>query len=287
MKIIVLGTTGMLGSMVHGYLQRNSRLQVIGSTRENFDAEAFATGHPVKLDLSADYIINCIGVIKPFCKDSDPRGCERAIKVNALFPHKLGQSARNQRTRVIQIATDCVYSGFKGFYKESDPHDALDVYGKTKSLGEVFDGSVLNLRCSIIGPEIKNRVSLLEWFLGNKDGSELNGFSHHTWNGITTLQFAELCEKIIENPGSYEDLIKISHIHHYIPNSTVNKFELLTLMSKIFEKNFKIKQVDNIGPPVNRALSTSFSALKWASPQQEMEKALFQLKKYMTSAKSV
>ena len=99
---------------------------------------------------------------------------------------------------MIQIATDCVYSGKTGGYNEDSLHDALDAYGKTKSLGEVRSSTFLNIRSSIIGPEINHKVLLLEWFLKQPKGAVLNGFSNHLWNGVTTLQFAELCLTIIK-----------------------------------------------------------------------------------------
>lgn len=280
-KVIVLGASGMLGSMVSGYLVNNPELSVLGTTREQFDAEQFAHGRPQKIALEADTIINCIGVIKPFCKDTDPAGVQRAIIINGLFPHRLATAAKANGVKVIQIATDCVYSGQKGNYAEDAPHDALDVYGKTKSLGEVFDKSLLNIRCSIIGPEIKNKVSLLEWFLGNAPGSELKGFTHHNWNGVTTLQFAKLCEKIIMKEGVYESLLERSSLHHFLPNSTVNKYELLQLMQEVFETEFIIKPVGDVGPAVDRTIGTKYQLLGSLYPAGQMRDALGELRDYM------
>jgi len=279
-RVLVLGSSGMLGSMVHGYLRRNSSLQVTGTTRETFDAEAFALGAPQKQALDAEYVLNCIGVIKPFCKDNDAAGVRRAIAVNAVFPHRLAAAAKAQGARVVQIATDCVYSGAKGQYLESDPHDALDVYGKTKSLGEVFDGSLLNVRCSIIGPEVKNHVSLLDWFLGNPEGAELKGFTHHRWNGVTTLQYAKLCERIIQTSGLYERLLAMSPLHHFLPNSTVNKYELLGIMAEAFGRKVKIQAVGDVGPPVDRTIATKYSLLREAYPAGSMKDALAELAAY-------
>jgi dTDP-4-dehydrorhamnose reductase len=279
--VLVLGGGGLLGSMVEGYLSRNSALKVTATTRDVFDAEAFATGVEQKQLLDADYVINCIGVIKPFCKDTDAAGVRRAIAVNAMFPHRLGAAARARGARVIQIATDCVYSGAKGRYVEPDPHDALDVYGKTKSLGEVFDGSLLNIRCSIIGPELKNRVSLLEWFLGNQDGAELKGFTHHRWNGVTTLQFARLCERIVETQGLYDRLVSTSHVHHFAPNSTVDKYQLLGLMNEAFGRRMRIQAVGDVGPAIDRTIDSKYALLREVYLAGEMRDALRELATYM------
>lgn len=279
-KIIVLGATGMLGSLVFGYLRKNQTLEVIGTNRSTFDARRFTAGETQSQDLRADTIINCIGVIKPFCKDTDPAGVINAIEVNALFPHRLAAEAKRYGSKVIQIATDCVYSGAKGDYIEIDAHDALDVYGKSKSLGEVSDGSVLNIRCSIIGPELKNKMNLLEWCLSNEDGAVLKGFAHHRWNGVTTLQFAKLCEKIISDDKLYEQLLQVSPVHHFIRNTTVDKFELLRLIAEVYRRKFEIVRVDNIGQAIDRTLASKFGILKELYPRQSMKDALLELKEY-------
>ncbi len=287
MKVLVLGSTGMLGSMVFDYLSKNSELEVEATSRlksdddkKYFDVLEFLQDSSTSDFLKAyNYIINCIGIIKPHCKDDDPEGVKTAIQVNSLFPHKLSEFLKNSQTKVIQIATDCVYSGKAGKYTEDVLHDALDVYGKSKSLGEVQGDNLLNIRCSIIGPEIKGHLSLLDWFLSQPDDAELKGFAHHHWNGVTTLQFAQLCEQIIID-SDFDELIKSSYLHHFLPNTTVNKYELLKIFAEVFGKKYKIEKVDDIGAPVDRTIASNHSLL---SPQNEVEMktAISELKKYM------
>jgi dTDP-4-dehydrorhamnose reductase len=288
-KILVLGSSGMLGYMVYDYLKKNSEFEVNGSVRSKakiskikFDAEEFVDEVDQKVDFSKyDYIVNCIGIIKPFCQDNDPEGVVRAIKVNALFPHKLSKALVGTKVKVIQIATDCVYSGQKGGSVESDKHDPLDVYGKTKSLGEVFaHNNFLNIRCSIIGPEDGTSKSLLEWFLHQKKGSQLQGFEHHKWNGVTTLQFAKLCEAIIQE-HRFDVLRQTNHVHHFVPNSLVSKYELLNIFNEVFEKNYKIKKVDDIGPAVDRSLGSNFSDLQKLFKKTSMKEAIQELRSYL------
>ncbi len=294
-KILVLGVTGMLGSMVYDVLSKNTGFDVRGTARDPkdftlvkkgkiyaFDAEQGDLASKVFSDFTPDYIVNCIGIIKPYCKDNDPQGILRAIKVNALFPYLLASTAASIKARVIQIATDCVYSGTKGKYTEKSLHDELDVYGKTKSLGEVALPNFLNIRCSIIGPEPKNKVSLLEWFLSRKPEEKLTGFTHHTWNGVTTLQFAEICQSVIERGDVFfDEIVKVSPVHHLVINETVNKFELLNIFNKVFDKKFNITAVDNIGAPVDRSIASTINSLN-ANKLVPMEEAISNLKKYMS-----
>jgi len=285
--ILVLGATGMLGSMVYTYLKKQTSLNVTGSARITtgeligFDARKFTLDNEHNVDFNQyEYILNCIGIIKPFCKDDDPVGIKDAIIINALFPKVLSESVGPQ-TKIIQIATDCVYSGEHGPYSEDSAHDAHDVYGKTKSLGEIHGSNFLNIRCSIIGPEKKNFVSLLEWFLNQEPNASLKGFTHHRWNGVTTLQFAKLLEYIVKD-NHFDKLLNTASVHHFIPNSTVDKYELLNIFQRVFATNYIIHAVDDIGPPVRRDLDSNLQALDMIFPKMEMEHAIKELENYIS-----
>ena len=290
-KVLILGVSGMLGSMVFDYLSKNTELEVYGTVRnpEYLKADVFLfDAYDVTqlernefLDLNPDYIINGIGITKPFSRDNDPEAVKRAIAINSEFPWKLSEYTKKNNIKVIQIGTDCVYSGKKGLYSESDKHDPLDVYGKSKSLGEVFDGSALIIRCSIIGPEFKKQKSFLfEWFLNQPQGGTIGGYEHHLWNGITTLQFAQLCEKIITS-NNYQNLIKKSSVHHYTPNNVVNKFELMNIFNEVFEKELKINQINKPDEKVDRTLKSNYSELESYFEKTEMKTAIEALKDYM------
>src|SRR5712691_10021965 len=180
--VIVLGASGMLGSMVVDVLARDRSLGVIATVRNNALAEEgmrrvpeaewrlFEAGNEeqtidqLKRLGTAQWVVNAIGLTKPYTHDDNPMEIERAINGNSLLPHWLGRTFGEMGARVLQIATDCVYSGTKGGYVESKAHDPLDVYGKTKSLGETLLPNVHHLRCSIIGPEPKAYAFLIEWF---------------------------------------------------------------------------------------------------------------------------
>lgn len=289
-NILILGTTGMLGSMVELYFKKHTDY-VVFQTQRNYDGgddSCYSFDATTDLDLlenilvsnNIGYIINCIGIIKPYCKDNDQLGRLNAIKINALFPHELARIAKKTGAKVIQIATDCVYSGDKGNYTESAIHDAIDVYGSTKSLGEVCEGEFLNLRCSIIGPERKGKVSLLEWILGQPKGETINGFTHHVWNGLTTLQFAKICYRIIDD-GIFLSLIERSNMWHCIINESINKYDLVQLVVEIFEKDVQVNKINNIGAPINRTLSSERKDWDFQSPVIKMAEALNELKEFM------
>ncbi len=301
-RVLVLGGTGMLGSMVTRYLHGQSSYEVWASVRSPEDGLLLplAADRTVLLDARADdvtlasilhavrptTIINCMGIIKPFCRDDDPQGVERAIQVNALFPHRLAAVAETMRARVIQIATDCVFSGKTGNYGEDALHDAEDVYGKTKSLGEVRAPNVLHVRASIIGPELRTYASLFEWFLRQPNTERLQGFSHHRWNGITTLQFAECCGALLRvGPEAFDRLIHTSSVHHFVPNASVTKYELLSMLARMFHKSVEIEERSDLGPAVDRTLTSRYHALPGSGERLPFERAVQQLQSFMEMTK--
>lgn len=264
MKVVVLGASGMLGAMVLDVLSK-SDFDLVATTRsgeasqhkkrypevefKELDAESFDdAGIKAAVD-GADYVVNCIGIIKPYIHDDNAKEVERAVMVNSLFPHRLGRAV-GAKAKVIQIATDCVYSGQKGAYVESDQHDALDVYGKSKSVGEAYFDNFMHLRCSIIGPELKSHLSLLDWFLGQDKNAESNGFINHQWNGVTTLHYAKICQGIIS------ENISVSHLQHVVPGNLITKADMLKTFAKEFNRqDIKINDVE--APTViDRTLAT-------------------------------
>jgi dTDP-4-dehydrorhamnose reductase len=246
-KIVVLGGSGMLGSMVADVLRRDAEFEVAATVRSRGLAEQFSRRLPEVewrlLDCAApreslreaiagtEWVVNAIGITKPYAHDDNPQEVENAIRVNSVFPYELSAAARETGARVLQIATDCVYSGQKGQYTETSPHDALDVYGKTKSLGEVLYPNVHCLRCSIIGPEPKAYVFLIEWFRRQPRGAQVNGFVNHQWNGVTTLHFARLCA------GAMKADLALPHLQHVIPSGSISKCDMLGVFAREFGRS--------------------------------------------------
>ena len=270
-KVLILGASGMLGSMMTDVFSRDENLSVVATMRsaelikkackriENVEWRFFEVKGEVQTvkqlrDLvKPDWIVNAIGIIKPYARDDKPMEVERAIVGNAAFPHWLARTC--EQSRILQIATDCVYSGTHGHYVESDKHDALDVYGKTKSLGEVLFSNVNHLRCSIIGPEPKSYVSLLEWFLRQSHHAKLSGFTNHFWNGVTTVHFAKICHGIIKNDTP------LPHIQHVTPGGDITKYDLLCCFARCYGRSdIEITPV-NVPHTIDRRLATENNQL--------------------------
>ncbi len=265
-RVLLLGATGMLGAMVADVLARSDRIALTLAARDTgregirgpaaalpclpLDAEADPAAIEALAARGFDWIVNAIGVIKPHIHDGDPVQTERAVRVNALFPHVLAAAASRHGARVLQIATDCVYSGRTGLYAEDAPQDALDVYGKSKSLGEVPSPAMHHLRCSIIGPELRGHVSLLDWFLGQPREARLTGYANHRWNGVTTYHFGRLCRGIIE---SHLDLPPMQHV---VPEGFVTKADMLSSFARAYGRDDLVIQRGEASVVIDRTLST-------------------------------
>jgi len=180
-KVLILGVGGMLGHACFDYFDDLGKYEIYGTWRKPtldkvrmFDASNESIEELIQ-NIEPDWIINCIGVIKQKINEQDNRSVENTLQINQFFPHQIAKAVEGSKIKVIQIATDCVFNGFKGKYSEVSPHDALDLYGKSKSKGEVVSPEFLNLRVSIIGKEIESNYSLVSWFLSQKIGSEIDG----------------------------------------------------------------------------------------------------------------
>lgn len=264
-RVLVLGAHGMLGSMVARVLAGYPDMDVVATSRRGDSGSvAFEVGRSSIADVLSstrcEWVVNAIGVLDQKVDEKDPLSVAAAIDVNARFPHLLAAAVREQR--VINVATDGVYSGSHAPYCESSPHDADGVYGRSKSLGEVRAPSVVNLRCSIVGPETSSSTSLLGWALSQPFGATIPGYTDQRWNGVTSLHFAKLCAALMMI--STEGLPATLHV---VPGDAVSKAELLRLALNAFGRRDVVVAEQLGGRPVDRTLDTQYQELNmrlWA-----------------------
>ena len=238
MKVLILGSTGMLGHQVVNYFLKFDDYDVIdiafrSKLREKTiisdvtDKTAF---EKVIIELSPDFIVNCIGVLI-----HGSSNVENAIYLNAYLPHQLKKISKNIGAKLIHISTDCVFSGDKGGYIETDTRDGKGIYSQTKKLGEIEDDTNLTLRTSIIGPELKdNGEGLFHWFMNQK--SDIFGFTKAIWSGVTSIELAKAVKWVIDN--------EITGLYHVTNNSSISKYDLLKLFQKYTKKDISIKPFD-------------------------------------------
>lgn len=214
-----------------------------------------------------EYVINCLAVLASRALEERDEARLDAIALNADFPLRLAAAAASSGARVLHVSTDGVFSGRKREpYTEDDPPDPLDVYGRTKALGESRAPNALTVRCSLVGVAPQERRGLVEWFLSTEDGAELTGFSDQRWNGVTTLQLADAFASIVET-GAFDALRSVSHVHHFCPNPAITKFDLLVALNAASGERRRIVEGSSGSDTFGRVLASRFGRLDELVPQ--------------------
>lgn len=246
MTILILGASGMLGHTllyelplygftVYGTVRSTSSLtgrmppSCLARLIEGVDAYDFSSVQAAITQVCPTVVINAIGLVRQLPEGRAPLPC---VEINARLPHLVEVECRRIGARLIHYSTDCVFNGHKGSpYTEDDPPSAVDVYGLSKFLGEVQAPPALTLRTSIIGLELRNKCSLVEWFLAQ--GGPVKGYTQALYSGLTTVEQARvLAEYVLPNAGL--------HGLFHLASAPISKYELLKIVAKYFNKSVVI-----------------------------------------------
>lgn len=257
-RVLVLGSTGMLGRAVVEALKR-SQVRTVAASRHGggitFDGlkdrvediiDSASLG-------SGSYIVNCIGITKSWIRESDYGSIESTIRLNSLLPLEIDEIAQRKGLRVLQVATDCVFSGLAGGYSEESTHDPIDIYGKTKSLGENPRRATMLLRTSLIGPESPQKSTLFfEWVRNLPLGANVKGYVNHNWNGLTSLTIAKIISGVI-----LADFFT-TNLQHLVPKDTITKRDLIHLQLAKFGRDDVEVEDFSTQQKVDRTLKTLY-----------------------------
>ncbi len=271
MKILVLGANGMLGNAFVKIIQKYKEYEVFGTIRtkkdfnnfvnikiyENIDCENFSLLESLLMQIKPEVVVNCVGLVKQNKKSND---LSQTILINSLLPHKLYDICQKINARLIQISTDCVFSGKLGFYSEIDDTDPQDTYGRSKLLGEINNISAITLRTSIIGHSLSSQHGLLDWFLSQKDN--IKGYRKAIFSGLSTYELSKvIIELVIPN-------FSLKGIYH-VSSEPISKFDLLSLVRSVYKKSIDIIPDDSL--VIDRSLnSQTFKQItKYKPPQWE------------------
>jgi len=279
MKVLVLGAGGMLGSACYKIFAQSDdfrtygTLRTVGSVGGSRGEQGTLIPCVNALDLNQlayifdqcepEIVINCVGIIKQLeSVDNLPL----MIETNALLPHRLARLCSRYKARLIHISTDCVFSGAKGMYKESDMPDALDPYGRTKQLGETDAANAVTLRTSIIGHELKRKVSLIDWFLSQK--GTVKGYRRAIFSGLPAVELARVIRDYVVPERDMTGL-------YHVAAEPITKFDLLTLVAK--EYSHEVNLVPDDALAIDRSLDaqrfkdhTGYIAAPWSALVRSM-----------------
>ncbi|MFM1962350.1 MAG: hypothetical protein RLZZ172_1195 [Bacteroidota bacterium] len=233
-KVLVVGSVGMAGHVITTMLRENDHLFDVFSISRSADpilnhfrcdVTDFKSVHQILDEVVPDFIINCVGLLNKTAEDNPAD----AILINSYFPHFLESLTKKTQTRIIHISTDCVFSGKRGKYTESDFKDGSGFYAQSKALGEIINEKDLTIRTSIIGPEIsKNGIGLFDWF--SKQNGNVAGYCNVYWSGVTTVFLAKFIMEIIKD-------FTLTGLIHLTNNDPISKYDLLDLIAKVFNWN--------------------------------------------------
>lgn len=274
MRVLVLGASGMLGNAMIRVLSEMTDWQVHGTVRSESAKRAFQpdiaryliAGVDVEqqdsllqtfIQVRPEVVINCVGLIKQLADADDPL---QAIPINALLPHRLARMCELSGARLVHMSTDCVFSGDKGSYLESDPSDAKDLYGRSKYLGEVAYPHSVTLRTSIIGHELQSAHGLVGWFLA-QNGS-CNGYTKAIFSGLPTVVLAQIVRDLVIPNAA------LSGVYH-VSAKPISKYDLLKLIAAVYRKTIEISPSEQV--VIDRSLdatrfreATGYVAPEWS-----------------------
>lgn len=270
-KAVVLGSAGMAGHVMRGYLGGQAGFSVVGLARNQtpftdalIDVSNFNALEQTLSRYKPDYVINCVGILV----QQSASDLANAVLINSYLPHYLASLGNKLGFKLIHISTDCVFSGSEGGYSESSFRDGDDNYARTKALGEVVNDRDLTIRTSIIGPELKiHGTGLLDWFI--KQNGEIKGYSQAFWSGVTTLELAKATQAFLRQ--------NISGLYNLCPKTKISKFDLLRLFAQTWHKDISISPYD--GYRVDKSLVCTRSDFDYAVP--DYQTMLTELKAWM------
>lgn len=241
----------MLGRCMYRYLQQE--YECIGLNRSHFCATSNNITNLSKYININDVVINCVGVLKPYITH---RNVADTIMINSVFPQLVADTCEKHGAKMIHISSDCIFSGVKGEYVETDVSDANDIYAKTKC---IEPPNALTLRTSFIGEDINtDGVGFIQWLTRMKNSSVV-GYSNCLWNGVTCLEFTKIVKKLIQ----HEDT-QYAHVRHVFGPDIVSKYQLCKIVNDVYDLNIKIsrKSAANIsGTPIKHRLDRTLATI--------------------------
>jgi dTDP-4-dehydrorhamnose reductase len=284
MRILVLGASGMLGNAVMKLFVEEGMHETWGTLRNESGKQFFSDDIRsylipavdvlnqdallnVFVQTRPDVVINCVGMIKQLKDANDPL---HVLPLNALLPHHLAKMCMLADARLIHISTDCVFSGKKGAYTESDESDASDLYGKSKYIGELRDYThAITLRTSIIGHELDSTHALVDWFLSQNE--EVKGYTKAIFSGLPTVELAQVIHNLVLQQTALHGL-------YHVSASPITKFDLLKMVAKVYEKEIVIQPDNEV--VIDRSLdsslfqqATGYRAPEWLEMIEKMRQA--------------
>lgn len=262
MKVLLLGSTGMLGQALLNSLQKHN-FNVITASRNNsnynidFLLDDQKLAHLIACE-KPQIVINAVALVDLSYCQVNP---EKAYLINSRLPGLISEICSRNNIYFIQISTDHFYSDDgRVAHTENHPVKLLNEYARTKYAGECFSlayDNTLVVRTNLVGFRNKEGIlTFVEWIIDTLERkSEIIGFNDFYTSSIDVRSFSEILIELIEmkytgliNIASYDVTSKYEFIH-----------SLASLLGK--EKKVKIAQLNSVGG-IKRANSLGLDVTK-------------------------
>jgi len=267
MKILLLGSDGMLGHVIKIYFEEKGDDVVCTTRRKGQPGEFFEIKDSLENleeiinKIKPNIVINSIGILNKAAEDFKAS----AVLINSYLPHYLDEISEKKGFKFIHISTDCVFDGKEGGYNEDSATNAENFYGQSKALGEIKNDRSLTLRTSIVGPDENPKgIGLFKWFMDQE--GEVGGYDKVLWTGVTTMWLTKCIEIGIEE--------NLTGLHHCVNNEVIDKYSLLKLFKKYFKKNITIhknSQVESAKTLIRTGKSFDFGIPSYEQMVKEMK----------------
>lgn len=266
LNVLILGSAGLAGHIIKNYLSNFPEIYDVYDVARTdkyvqptnlLDVTDFNELNKLIVSLNPGCIINCIGILNKTAEENP----DLAIIINSYLPHFLEKETINSKCKIIHISTDCVFSGLKGGYVESDIKDGVGFYAQSKALGELNNLKDLTIRTSIVGPELNSSgIGLLHWFLNQKN--DISGYTSAFWSGVTTLELAKFIHVVLTTN------FKLSGVFHLTNNIKIDKYTLLKHFQSAFKK-FGLNVIPNEKYIIDKSFINTCNSFNYIVPSYE------------------
>lgn len=259
MKIIILGSNGMLGKYM-----LNSPIfdedEVIGINRSDFpDFNFLNVKKTIQLirSFTPDVVLNCVAITSIAACEEDKN---LADQINSISPAVISEFCYTESIFFVHISTDHFYSkGGRKAHKETDSVDLLNHYAVSKFEAEkrisALNPSALIIRTSIIGRTLDGRT-FLDWVIESiEKNKKLTLFSNSYVSFIHSSQLSIIVKNLL--------IKKVSGLYNIACSDVFSKAEFIITLADFLgvKLDYQLGDIKELTPPRPNSCGLSSSKL--------------------------
>ena len=231
-NVLVIGSGFLGGNIVNEF--RNNEIKVIGtnynknsSDEIHFDITNMDSIVSCVKKYSPQVIINCAANVNV---DKLENNEKLAFSINAYGAESIARVCKNNKIRLLHISSDAVFDGKKGMYVEEDVTNPVNIYAKSKMLGEKLISKNLEnyviIRTNFYGFHKQDKF-LFNWILSKlKNNERFPGFNDVFFNPLEVTNLSKMIYELSEK--------NFCGILHLSSDEIFSKFEFATKISEFF-----------------------------------------------------